>query len=164
MLQYIKCSVCVFLAVYVCWTSLTVWSMRCLSSQLRAWWVKTLSAGHLIDPHWVKVKPSSGVIVTFVFVLCVFFRKQETATSSVGETCSLVSICWEYWTSWPSGNTPGRWWVMLHHCRAVSIYCSLEVYTLGAWWVNSTKMGKTCLWLLQNYWYWQQHLFNKRFE
>lgn len=88
-----------FLAVYVCWTSLTAWSTRCPSSRQRASWVKA-------DRSPLGSSDCAGVVLT---LLCLF-RKQETTTSSAGGTSSLALTCCGYWTSWPSGSTPGPWW------------------------------------------------------
>ena len=79
-------------------------------------------------------RSTNGVALPRVIFVCycVCFRKQETVTSSVGEIYFLVSICWEYWTSWPSGNTPGQWWVILHRwsfrLRRILMYLSPERY------------------------------------
>lgn len=94
-----------FLAVYVCWIFLTVWSTRCPSSRQRASWVKT-------DRSPLDLLDCAGVILT---LLCLF-RKQETTTSSAGGTSSLALTCCGSWTSWRSGSTPGRWWDRLARC------------------------------------------------
>lgn len=52
-------------------------------------------------------------LIHFISKTQFFFRntQQQVKELSVGETCSPVSICWGFCRNWPSGNTPGLWYV-----------------------------------------------------